>query len=219
MLASGIIAVVRLTQPVSLEAAARTLAGAGVRAFEITLTTPGALDAIARLAGSASLGECLVGAGTVLDERSAEDVIAAGARFVVSPTLNPGVLRLCRDKDVVCMPGALTPTEILAAWHAGAQVVKLFPASAVGPRYLKDVLAPLEFLRIVPSGGVTLDNAGDWIRAGAAAVSVGTDLVNAATVREGAEAELAARARAFVDRVAEARRELAGGGRGGARRE
>jgi 2-dehydro-3-deoxyphosphogluconate aldolase/(4S)-4-hydroxy-2-oxoglutarate aldolase len=154
----------------------------------------------------------------VLDERSAEDVISAGARFVVSPTLNPGVLRLCRDKDVVCMPGAFTPTEILAAWHAGAQVVKLFPAAAVGPRYLKDVLAPLEFLRIVPSGGVSLENAGDWIRAGAAAVSVGTALVSEATIQRGAEAQLTARTRALVERVAAARHELArgAGGAGGA---
>src|SRR2546422_7890792 len=133
-------------------------------------------------------------------------VIDAGARFVVSPALDPSVIRACRERDVRCMPGAFTPTELLEAWRAGAPLIKLFPASAVGPGYIRDVLAPLPFLRLVPSGGVSLENAGEWIRAGAAAVSVGSALVSAALLTDGATAELTARARALVDCVASARR-------------
>src|SRR2546425_9550547 len=132
-------------------------------------------------------------------------------RSVVSPTLERGVIRVCRDLNVPCIPGALTPTELLDAWRGGggggeaASLVKLFPASAVGPRYLREVLAPLPFLRVVPSGGVSLENAGEWIRAGAAAVSVGSALVSPELIRNSAWAELTRRARALVDAVAAAR--------------
>jgi len=206
LLQSGVIAVVRLTEAVRLGPAARALAAGGVGAVEVTLTTPGAIDAIADLASDQKLAGCVIGAGTVLDESAARYVIDAGARFVVSPTLDLSVIRACRDRAVPCMPGAFTPTELLEAWRAGAPVVKLFPASAVGPAYIRDVLAPLPFLRLVPSGGVSLENAGDWIRAGAAAVSVGSALASAALLAEGSAAELTARARSFVERVAEARR-------------
>jgi 2-dehydro-3-deoxyphosphogluconate aldolase / (4S)-4-hydroxy-2-oxoglutarate aldolase len=205
LLQSGVIAVVRLSEPVRLGPAARALAAGGVGAVEVTLTTPGAIDAIADLASDKGLAGCVIGAGTVLDESAARYVIDAGARFVVSPVLNPAVIRACRDRGVPCMPGALTPTELLEAWRAGAPVVKLFPASAVGPGYIRDVLAPLPFLRLVPSGGVSLENAGDWIRAGAAAVSVGSALASAPLLTDESTAELTARARAFVERVAQAR--------------
>src|SRR5881396_2968959 len=205
-LASGVIAVVRLPQSADLRGVAAALAAGGVTAVEITLTTPGALEAIAELASDPELKGSLIGAGTVLDVKAARDVIARGARFVVSPTFDRFVVRYCRDHDVPCVPGAFTPTELLAAWHAGATAVKLFPASTLGPRYLPEVLAPLPFLRIVPSGGVSLENTGEWIRAGAAAVSVGSALVSAAWLADGATAELTARARALVDCVASARR-------------
>jgi len=215
LLESGVIAVARLPAAAGLRAAARALAAGGVGAVEITLTTPGAIEAIGELASDRDLA-CVVGAGTVLDESAACEVIDAGARFVVSPTLTPAVIRVCRDRDIPCMPGAFTPTEIVEAWRAGAPLVKLFPAAAVGPGYLRDLLAPLPFLRLVPSGGVSLENVGDWIRAGAAAVSVGSALLPAALVRSEAAAgaggaELTLRARAFVDRVAQARAQLAGG--------
>src|SRR5438552_14605194 len=206
LLQSGVIAVVRVSEAVRLGPAARALAAGGVGAVEVTLTTPGAIDTIADLAADAGLAGCVIGAGTVLDESAARYVIDAGARFVVSPTLNPAVIRACRDRGVPCMPGALTPTELLEGWRVGAAVMKLFPASAVGPGYLRDVLVPLPFLRLVPSGGVSLQNAGGWIRAGAAAVSVGSGLASAALLAEGSAAELTARARSFVERVAEARR-------------
>ncbi len=215
LLESGVIAVARLPAAAGLRAAARALAAGGVGAVEITLTTPGAIEAIGELASDRDLA-CVVGAGTVLDESAACEVIDAGARFVVSPTLTPAVIRVCRDRDIPCLPGAFTPTEIVEAWRAGAPLVKLFPAAAVGPGYLRDLLAPLPFLRLVPSGGVSLENVGDWIRAGAAAVSVGSALLPAALVRSEAAggaggAELTLRARAFVERVAQARAQLAGG--------
>jgi len=205
-LASGVIAVVRLKESAGLRDVATALAAGGVTALEITLTTPGAIEAIAELASQGAA----VGAGTVLDEKAARDVIAAGARFVVSPTLDRSVVRYCRDKGVACLPGAFSPTELLEAWRAGASLVKLFPASAVGPRYLREVLAPLPFLRVVPSGGVALENAAEWIRAGAVGVSVGSALVSAALVRDQSWTELTARARALVETVTAARGPLAG---------
>ena len=212
LLASGVIAVVRLPESTGLRGVAAALAAGGVTAVEITLTTPGALEAIAGLASDPELKGCLIGAGTVVDVKAARDVIARGARFVVSPAFDRFVVRYCRDHHIPCLPGAFSPTELLEAWRAGAPLVKLFPASALGPPYLREVLAPVPFLRVVPSGGVSLENAGDWIRAGAAAVSVGSALVSASLVAqgEGAWAELTARARALVDCVAGARGPLTG---------
>ncbi len=205
MLSGGVIAVVRLPEAADLRNAAAALSAGGVELIEVTLTTPGALEAIAELASDEELKGCMIGAGTVLDVKAARDVIARGARFVVSPTFDRFVVRYCRDHHVPCVPGAFTPTELLAAWHAGATAVKLFPASTLGPRYLPEVLAPLPLLRIVPSGGVSVENAGEWIRAGAAAVSVGSALVSPALVRDAAWGELTRRARALVDAVAAAR--------------
>ena len=204
-LASGVIAVVRLPDATNLRAATAAVVAGDVGAVEITLTTPGALEAISDLASDEGLKGCMIGAGTVLDVKAARDVNARGARFVVSPTFDRFVVRYCNDHHVPCLPGALTPTELLAASRAGAAAVKLFPASAVGPRYLQEVLAPLPFLRVVPSGGVSLENAGEWIRAGAAAVSVGGALVSSDIVRDATWPELTRRARALVDAVAAAR--------------
>lgn len=200
LLASGVIAVLRAREAKGLTAVARALHDGGVGALEITLTTPGAVAGIAELAQAGD--GMLVGAGTVLDAAAARSVVDAGARFVVSPTLEPDVIRVCREHNVPCVPGAFTPTEILQAWRAGAALVKLFPAAAVGPGFVRDVLAPLPFLRIVPSGGVTLDSVGDWIRAGAAAVSLGSALLGAPP------AELTTRARAFVTAVRAARQSM-----------
>jgi 2-dehydro-3-deoxyphosphogluconate aldolase/(4S)-4-hydroxy-2-oxoglutarate aldolase len=200
LLASGVIAVLRARDVKGLEQVARALNAGGVRALEITLTTPGAVDGIAALARAGD--GMLVGAGTVLDAAAARSVADAGARFVVSPTLEPEVVRVCQDRNIPCIPGAFTPTEILAAWRAGARLVKLFPAAAVGPGFVRDLLGPLPFLRIVPSGGVTLESVGAWVRAGCAAVSVGGALLGAPP------ADLSARARAFVEAVTVARRSV-----------
>ena len=211
VLANGIVAVVRLPRATDFRALAGALVAGGVRAVELTLTTPGALEGIRELGGRDDRAGCTVGAGSVLDERSARDVVAAGARFVVSPTLDEAVVRVCREANIPCMPGALTPRELLDAWRAGTPLIKLFPASLVGPGYIRDVLAPLPFLRLVPSGGVSLENAGAWIRAGAAAVSVGGALVSASLVAEAAWDRLTERAQTLVERVAEARRQPAEG--------
>ena len=196
LLATGVIAVVRAREAKGIATIARALQAGGVHAVEITLTTSGAVGAIAELARDEAM---LIGAGTVLDAAAAGSVLDAGARFVVSPTLEPDVIRACRDRNVPCIPGAFTPTEVLAAWRAGASLVKLFPAVTVGPGFVRELLGPLPSLRIVPSGGVTLESVGDWIRAGAAAVSVGGALLGAPL------ADLTTRARAFVTAVATAR--------------
>ncbi len=205
LLESGVIAVVRAREADRLRAVARALAAGGVGAVEITLTTPGAISMIGDLARDDDLSGCAVGAGTVLDEAAARAVIDAGARFVVSPTFDHAVIRACRERAVPCMPGAFTPTEILEAWRAGASLVKLFPAASLGPGFIRDVLAPLPFVRLVPSGGVTLENAAEWIRAGAAAVSVGGALLRAALLGHESAAELTARARLLVTQVRAAR--------------
>src|SRR2546429_1077508 len=203
LLTSGVIAVIRLQESSGdistimdmSGAAARALAAGGVDVVEVTLTTPGALEAIAKLASDEGLKGCMIGAGTVLDVKAARDVIARGARFVVSPAFDRFVVRYCRDHHVPCLPGAFTPTELHEAWRAGATAVKPFPASAVGPRHLREVLAPLPFLLVFPSGGVSLENAGEWIRAGAAAVGVGRALVSAELALDAAWARLTRRAR------------------------
>jgi len=200
-----VIGVIRLTQKLPRDAATALVDG-GVTVLEVTLTTPFAFESIAEI--TAELPHCVVGAGTVLDADDARDAIAAGARFVVSPAFDASVVAVCRERDVLCMPGAFTPTEMIQAWRAGASLIKVFPSSQMGPAYFRDVLAPMPFLRLVPSGGVSLANAADWIRAGAAAVSVGTSLINASSVRDGNAAALSTDARALVTAVATARRQL-----------
>lgn len=201
---TGIVAVIRLADASRLTAVAEALLDGGVRALEVTMTVPRAVPLIEALAASAP-DDVLVGAGTVLDAETARQVILAGARFVVSPVFKPEVVELCHRYDVPAMPGCFTPTEILAAWEAGADVVKVFPATALGPGFFKDVLAPLPQLRLMPTGGVTRDNAGDWIRAGACAIGVGTALVDRRAVEEGRIDQLRDNARHFVDAVRQAR--------------
>jgi len=209
LLDCGVIAVVRLPRAADLHRVAEALAAGGVRGIELTLTTPGALEAIRELGGPGGLGaRCVIGAGTVLGPDAARQVMDAGARFVVSPVFAPDVVAACRERDVVVMPGAFTPTEILRAWDAGADVVKVFPSSILGPRYFRDVLAPLPHVRLTPTGGVTLENVGDWIEAGAAAVGVGGALVDPVLVAAGDWEALTARARDYVERVAAARSAL-----------
>jgi 2-dehydro-3-deoxyphosphogluconate aldolase/(4S)-4-hydroxy-2-oxoglutarate aldolase len=200
---SGVIAVIRLNERMRASTAQALVAG-GVSVLEITLTTPGALDAVASI--SADVPGSVVGAGTVLDAASARDVIAAGARFVVSPVFDAEVVRICLEHEILCMPGVFTPTEMLHAWRAGAPLLKVFPSAQSGPSFFRDVLAPMPFLRLVPSGGVSVATAGDWIRAGAAAVSVGSSFINATTVRESNAASLTEQAKALVAAVASARR-------------
>jgi 2-dehydro-3-deoxyphosphogluconate aldolase / (4S)-4-hydroxy-2-oxoglutarate aldolase len=201
---SGVVAVVRMTDASSFPEVAAALVDGGVRAIEVTMTVPHAVVLIERLASTAPPG-LLVGAGTVLDAETARQVILAGARFVVGPVFRRPVIELCHRYDVPAMPGCFTATEILDAWEAGADVVKVFPATALGPGFFKDIHGPLPQVRLMPTGGVTRDNAGEWIKAGAAAIGVGTALVDQKAIVERRFGTIAANARHFIDVVRLAR--------------
>ncbi|MHB1004492.1 MAG: bifunctional 4-hydroxy-2-oxoglutarate aldolase/2-dehydro-3-deoxy-phosphogluconate aldolase [Chloroflexota bacterium] len=204
MLDGGVVAVVRMREAGPLVQVAEALAAGGIAAIEFTMTTPGALKTIEEVASRGD-GKVVWGAGTVLDPETCRAAILAGARFIVAPTLNPKVIEVCRRYSVIAVPGAFTPTEILTAWELGADVVKVFPATALGPQYFKDVLAPLPQVRLMPTGGVSLENTGEFVRAGAAAVAVGGNLVRSDDVAAGRFDALAERAVKFVAAVRAAR--------------
>jgi 2-dehydro-3-deoxyphosphogluconate aldolase/(4S)-4-hydroxy-2-oxoglutarate aldolase len=202
--ALGALAVVRLPRAQDVLPAARALHAGGVSAIEVTLTVPGALHAIEQLAREMG-GELLVGVGSVLDAETAGRAAQAGARFVVSPVFLPDVVEEAQRQGAAALPGAFTPTEILCAHRAGADMVKVFPSDALGPGFIRGVRAPMPFLRLCPTGGVTPQNAGEWIRAGAAAVGLGSALVDPALVAKGDWATLTQLARATADAIAAAR--------------
>lgn len=204
ILDAGVVAIVRLDSAGQLGEVARAIKAGGADVIEFTMTTPGALEIIA--AASSEFGDqVLLGAGTVLDAETARAAILAGARFIVSPTLNGATVDLCHRYSAVAVPGAFTPTEILTAWEWGADLVKVFPAGVGGPGYIKDVLAPLPQVRLVPTGGVSVENAADFIKAGAAAVAVGSSLVNKDLVAAGDFKTLTEKARGLVAAVRGAR--------------
>lgn len=204
----GAVAVVRLESAERLRRVVDALVEGGIRAIEVTMTMRGALEALA--ACSAPLGDsAVIGAGTVLDAETARLVVSAGARFVVSPILCPDVVRICRHYDVVSIPGAFTPTEIVSAWEAGADLVKVFPAGSLGPGYLRELRGPLPHVRLMPTGGVTLENAADFLAAGAVAVGVGGALVDRSAVERGDYAVIAERARRLAAAVRKAREKVA----------
>lgn len=201
---SGVVAVVRLEDLSDAVHVARALAAGGVRGIEFTFTNPRAAAAIT--AAREALGdEALIGAGSVLDAETARIAILAGAQFVVTPVTRVETIQLCTRYGVPIMSGAFTPTEILTAWEAGSAMVKVFPATALGPGYLKDVRGPLPQVKLIPTGGVSAGNAGDFIRAGASAVALGSALVDPKLVAAGAWSELTARAQAVHDAVVAAR--------------
>ena len=197
---TGVIAIMRAQSSVQLIVAADAIQAGGVCVIEVTMTTPGALDVIAEAAQR--YGDAvLFGAGSVLDAETARAAILAGAGFIVAPTLNLDVIALCNRYSVPVMPGCFTPTEMLAAWEAGADMVKLFPAEIGGPALVKAIRAPLPQLEIVPVGGVDLDTAADFIRSGAAALGVGSSLVNQKLLDAGDMTELTRRAARFIEEV------------------
>jgi 2-dehydro-3-deoxyphosphogluconate aldolase / (4S)-4-hydroxy-2-oxoglutarate aldolase len=202
--ALGVVAVIRLKDPATLRAVVDAMAAGGVRALEVTMTVPGAIDLIRELAPTLP-GEFLLGAGTVTDAATARAVIDAGASFVVGPVFRPEVVATCHERDIAAMPGCFSPTEILAAHECGADIVKVFPATALGPQFIRDVLAPLPQVKLMPTGGVTLDNAGDWIRAGAVAVGLGSALLDAKAIEGGRWSVITDNARRVVANVAGAR--------------
>jgi len=202
--ALGVVAVIRLKDPGKLRAVVDAMAEGGVRALEVTMTVPGAVDLIRTLAASLPDG-FLLGAGTVIDPATAHAVIDAGARFVVGPVFRPDVIAACHERDVPVMPGCFSPTEILAAHECGADIIKVFPATTLGPQFLKDVRAPLPQVKLMPTGGVTLDNAGEWIRAGAVAVGLGSSLLDAKAIESDRFDIITANARKVVANIAAAR--------------
>ncbi len=202
---SGAILIVRLDNADVAERVAEAAIAGGFRALEITLSIPGAVDVIRRLAAKHGLNGVAVGAGTVLDEHSAYECIRAGADFLVSPQLNPDMIRTANRYQVPTVSGAYTPTELVNSAEAGADILKLFPTEAGGIPYAKSVLAPLAHLPIMPAGGVTVENVGEWFAAGVAGVGVGS-YVTKAWQPDGDFNRVTKAAKEFLSAVAEARR-------------
>ena len=179
----GIVAVVRSPDSQQLVEAVRALADGGVTVAEITMTVPGALDVLRQM--RQALGErVLLGAGTILDTETARAALLAGAEYLVAPTLNLDVIRLCQRYSKLVMPGAFTPTEVLTAWEAGADIVKVFPADVVGPAFFKALCGPLPQIRLMPTGGVDLNTAADFLKAGACCLGLGSQLVEPRAIAE-----------------------------------
>lgn len=200
----GIVPVVRAKSADVLVDVARALAAGGVPIIEVTMTVPGAIGGIRRLADT--FGEdLLLGVGSVTEPRQVDDAVDAGAQFVVGPVLVPEVVMAARSRDVVVIPGAYTPTEIFQAHTLGADVIKVFPASVGGPEYFKALLAPMPLLKLMPTGGVDLATAGPFIRAGAVTLGVGSALVETKAIAAGDWARLTDLARRFRDEVRKAR--------------
>jgi len=202
---TGLIPVVRATSADEAMRAIDAIREGGVSVLEVTMTVPGAVGVIEQLTKKYG-SDVLVGAGTVLDAETARACMLSGAQFVVSPALNLETIECCRRYGVAVMPGALTPTEIVQAWTAGADFVKVFPAGALGgASYLKALKAPLPHIELVPTGGVSLKTAADFIKAGASALGVGSDLVDLKAIRDGQANVITERARQFVQIVRDAR--------------
>jgi 2-dehydro-3-deoxyphosphogluconate aldolase/(4S)-4-hydroxy-2-oxoglutarate aldolase len=201
----GVVPVVRTSSAESAIRAIEAVYRGGIRAAEITMTVPGAIKALEKLADA--FGDKLVlGAGTVLDPETARICMLAGAEFFVTPALNVKTIEMAKRYSKVIMPGALTPTEVVTAWEAGADFVKVFPCGALGgAKYIKALKAPLPHIEMVPTGGVSLETTADFLRAGAAAVAVGAELIDAKTISEGRYEVFEERARQFLAEVAKAR--------------
>jgi 2-dehydro-3-deoxyphosphogluconate aldolase/(4S)-4-hydroxy-2-oxoglutarate aldolase len=204
----GIVPVVRTTSAESAVRAIEAIYRGGVRAAEITMTVPGALRALEKIANEFG-GKIVLGAGTVLDPETARVCMLAGAEFFVTPALKPATIEMARRYAKVICPGALTPTEVLAAWEAGADIVKIFPCGNVGgPKYIKALKGPFPQIEMIPTGGVNLETAGEFLKAGAAAVAVGGELVDAKLIRESRYDQIEERARQYLAVIAKARGEM-----------
>ena len=200
----GVIAVIRAPSKEVLPDIADALVAGGVLGIEVTMSTPKAIEGIELLADR--MGDKIaVGVGTILDAATAADAIHAGAQFVVSPAFDPEIVATTRRYGKISVPGAFTPTEILNAWTCGADVVKVFPSTALGPGYFKDILAPLPQIKLTPTGGVDVKNAGEWIKAGAAFLGAGSALVSKDAMAKKDWAAITNNAKAFVDAVKAAR--------------
>jgi 2-dehydro-3-deoxyphosphogluconate aldolase/(4S)-4-hydroxy-2-oxoglutarate aldolase len=198
-----VIALIRADNPDGLLDCAKALAEGGLTSIELTMTTPGAIRMLEK--ATSELPEFLFGLGTVLDAETARAGILAGARFIVTPALRPEVITMCKRYSIPVFSGALTPTEVVNAWDCGADAAKIFPAEFFGPAYIKSLKAPLPQVEFVPTGGVTAENVGEFIKAGAFATAAGSSLVEAKAMKEKNWAAITAKARAFVAAVAAAR--------------
>lgn len=199
-----VVAILRRTDAARAIETTRAILAGGIKAIEVTCDSPGVLEMIRAI--SAEFGDrMLVGAGTVLDVETAEAALAAGATYIVSPHTDAGLVGAMAERGVPCVPGAFTATEALTAWRAGAALVKFFPAAPVGAGYLRDLLGPLRQIPFLPTGGITLDNAGSFIAAGAWGLGIGSALVDARTVAEGRYEELTRRAAGFIAAASAAR--------------
>lgn len=200
LMETKVVAAIRVENSDELVDTAIALSEGGVKGLEITMTSPGALEAIKE--ANARIGdEAIVGVGSVLDPETARMAILAGAKFVVGPVLDMRLIRMCQRYSVTCIPGAFTPTEILRAWEAGADFVKIFPATKLGPSFIRDVKGPMPQVRLTPTGGVDLDNAAEFIRAGASFVGVGSSLVKKQLIAEKRWDELRQVAATFIEKV------------------
>jgi 2-dehydro-3-deoxyphosphogluconate aldolase/(4S)-4-hydroxy-2-oxoglutarate aldolase len=207
LLDNGIFAVIRLDDTNRLFKVVEAINNGGIKNIEITLTVPNAVESIKKLLEIVD-EEIIIGAGTVLSSEEAEKVISAGAKFVVSPVLDMEVIDICKNNKIPIAPGCYSPTEILKGWNAGASIIKIFPATSLGPRYFKDLHAPLPFVKMMPTGGVTTDNVGEWIAAGACAVAIGSDLLDKKVIAEEKYQVLTDRAKRLVSNFFEARLKL-----------
>jgi 2-dehydro-3-deoxyphosphogluconate aldolase/(4S)-4-hydroxy-2-oxoglutarate aldolase len=201
---SGVIPVIRASSKEETLAVIEAIAAGGITTIEITMTVPNAIDLIASL--SSTRDDLLIGAGSVLDPETARECIAAGALFIVSPATNFDTILYCNETEIVVMPGALTPTEIVNASDAGADFVKVFPADSMGgAKYLRSLKAPLPDIKLIPTGGVNQSTAAEFIKAGAEAIGVGADLVDLAAIREGRASDVTSAAKKYLEIVADAR--------------
>jgi 2-dehydro-3-deoxyphosphogluconate aldolase/(4S)-4-hydroxy-2-oxoglutarate aldolase len=200
---TGLVAVVRASSVEDAERIAGACVEGGVTAIEVTFTVPRAHEVIAGLARRVSNERLLIGAGTVLDEETARIAILYGAQFVVSPALNAGTARLCRRYQIPYMPGAGTAAEVLQALEEGADIVKVFPGEVLGAAFVKAILGPIPYAPLMPTGGVAVENAADWIRAGCVALGVGSNLT--AGAKTGDYERITETARQFLAKIAEAR--------------
>jgi 2-dehydro-3-deoxyphosphogluconate aldolase/(4S)-4-hydroxy-2-oxoglutarate aldolase len=205
----GLIPVLRAKSTAQGRAVVKAMIEGGVNVVEVTMTVPGAVDLLKELKREYG-SDLLLGSGTVTTAAQADATIEAGAEFVVSPSLHPEVIKVTKARRKISCPGALTPTEAITAWEAGADYVKIFPCSAVGgASYLKALLAPFPHLKVIPTGGVTLQTAESFLRAGASALGVGSDLVNLAAIDAGKPETITETARAYLKVMAEVRKSMA----------
>ena len=202
---SGVVAIIRMSESDKIIEIARALRKGGVRCIEIPMTVPTALELIRETTRDAS-SDFVIGAGTVLDAETARATILAGAEFLVGPNTNFDMIKLCKRYRKVVIPGALTPTEILNAWQAGADIVKVFSARFFGPKYFSDLKGPYPHIDLMPTGGVRVDNAADFIRQGACAVTIGRDLLDTKAIAEGRFEVITERAKQLIASVMEAKK-------------